>query len=54
VVILHQLTQAPWVVMLQAIALWATMILTVVSGLHYAWIAAHKPSSPHPAPTNAK
>ncbi|MGO9434788.1 MAG: CDP-diacylglycerol--glycerol-3-phosphate 3-phosphatidyltransferase [Terracidiphilus sp.] len=45
VVILHQLTQAPWVVALQSFALWATMLLTVVSGLHYAWIAAHKPSA---------
>jgi cardiolipin synthase len=49
VVILHQLTQAMWVVMLQNFALWATMILTVVSGLQYAWIAAHKPSSTHSA-----
>jgi cardiolipin synthase (CMP-forming) len=50
VVIFHRLTQATWVVMLQTFALWATMILTVVSGLHYAWIAAHKPSSSHPLP----
>jgi len=50
VVILHQLTQAPWVIALRAFALWATMALTVVSGLHYAWIAAHRPASAHPAP----
>src|SRR3984885_2274588 len=50
VVLLHQLTHAPWVVALRAFALWATMILTVVSGLHYAWMAAHKPTaSMHPA-----
>lgn len=42
VVLLHQLTHAPWVVTLRAIALWATMALTVISGLHYAWIAAHR------------
>ena len=48
--VLHQLTQAMWVVMLQSFALWATMVLTVVSGLHYAWIAAHKPSSSHALP----
>jgi cardiolipin synthase (CMP-forming) len=50
VVILNQLTQAAWVVDLRAFALWATMILTVVSGLHYAWVVAHKPAattSPH-------
>jgi cardiolipin synthase len=46
VVLLHQLTHAPWVVALRAFALWATMILTVVSGLHYAWIVAHKPAAP--------
>lgn len=48
VVLLHQLTQAPWVVMLRSFALWATMVLTVVSGLHYAWIAAHRPTSHGP------
>jgi cardiolipin synthase (CMP-forming) len=51
VVILHQLTQAPWVSMLETFALWSTMVLTVVSGLHYAWMAAHKPSSSHSAAT---
>ncbi len=42
VVILHQSTQAAWVVALRSFALWATMVFTVVSGLHYAWLAAHK------------
>ncbi|HLY42999.1 MAG TPA: CDP-alcohol phosphatidyltransferase family protein [Terracidiphilus sp.] len=45
VVLLHQLTRAPWVVALRAIALWATMILTVASGLHYAWHVAHRPGT---------
>jgi cardiolipin synthase len=45
VVLLHQLTHAPWVVALRAFALWATILLTVVSGLHYAWIAARKPTA---------
>lgn len=49
VVLLHQLTQAPWVVALRTFALWATMVLTVLSGLHYAWIAAHKPAATPPA-----
>jgi len=48
VVLLHQLTQEPWVVALRLIALWATMILTVASGLDYAWHVAHPRSS---APT---
>jgi cardiolipin synthase (CMP-forming) len=42
VVILHQWIQAAWVVALRTFALWATMIFTVVSGLHYAWLVAHK------------
>ncbi|MGA8042122.1 MAG: CDP-diacylglycerol--glycerol-3-phosphate 3-phosphatidyltransferase [Terracidiphilus sp.] len=48
VVLLHQLTHAIWVVVLRAVALDATMILTVVSGLHYAWLVAHR-STPAPA-----
>jgi cardiolipin synthase len=42
VVLLHQLTQANWVVVLRMVALNATIVLTVVSGLHYAWVAAHR------------
>jgi len=45
VVLLHQLTSAEWVVILRLIALDATIGLTVVSGLHYAWIASHRSSS---------
>jgi cardiolipin synthase (CMP-forming) len=45
VVLLYQLTQPNWVVVLRTISLWATMVLTVVSGLHYAWIVAHRPSA---------
>lgn len=48
-VLLHQLTQAGWVTALREFALWATMVLTVVSGLHYAWLAAHR-SAVHTAP----
>jgi len=48
VVILHQWTHAPWVLALRSFALWATIIFTVVSGLHYAWLAAHKPAA-HPS-----
>lgn len=46
VVLLHQLTQAPWVVVLRMVALNATIVLTVVSGLHYAWIAVRRPGTP--------
>ena len=53
VVLLHQLTTAPWVVVLRTVALDATIVLTVVSGLHYAWVAARRvgaqPSNGSPA-----
>ncbi len=42
VVLLHQLTHVPWVVVLRWVTLYTTMVLTVASGLHYAWIAAHR------------
>ena len=48
VVLLQQLTRAPWVVALRGFALWTTMIFTVLSGLHYAWLAAHKSSATQP------
>jgi cardiolipin synthase len=41
-VLLHQLTPAPWVTDFRMLALYATMALTVVSGLHYAWIASRR------------
>jgi cardiolipin synthase (CMP-forming) len=42
VVLLHQLTTAPWVVNLRLVALDATMALTVASGLHYSWVASRR------------
>lgn len=50
VVLLHQLIQNPWIATLRAFALWATMVLTVVSGLHYAWAAARRPPALPAAP----
>ena len=41
-VLVHQLTTVQWVVDIRLVALDATMALTVVSGLHYAWIAARR------------
>ncbi len=46
VVLLHQLYPAPWVVLMRTIALDATMVLTVVSGLHYAWAVARRVGVP--------
>ncbi len=41
-VLLRQLTSAAWVVKFRHGALYATMILTVASGLHYAWLASRR------------
>lgn len=41
-VLLSQLIQAQWLVFLRTAALDATIALTVVSGLHYAWAASHR------------
>jgi cardiolipin synthase (CMP-forming) len=41
-VLLSQLTAAYWVVWFRRIALDATVVLTVASGLHYAWLASHR------------
>lgn len=46
VVLLHQLSTAKWVVILRLVALDATAGLTIASGLHYAWIASHRSSTP--------
>jgi cardiolipin synthase len=45
-VLLHQLTPAGWVVNLRWLALDATMALTVLSGLHYAWVVSRRSGSP--------
>ena len=45
-VLLQQLTSAYWVFIARKIALDATMVLTVVSGLHYAWIASRRSNAP--------
>jgi cardiolipin synthase len=42
VVLLHQLIAVSWVVALETWTLWMTMLLTVVSGLDYAWVAAKR------------
>ncbi len=45
-VLLHQLTPAPWVAALRAVALGATIALTVASGLHYAWLVSRRSATP--------
>jgi cardiolipin synthase (CMP-forming) len=46
VVLLHQIYQAKWVVVCRAVALDATVVLTVASGLHYAWLVTRRISAP--------
>lgn len=48
-VLLRQLTPAVWVADLRTILIDATMVLTVASGLHYAWVASRRSGA---APTN--
>lgn len=45
-VLLHQLTPAYWVAGVRTFALDATMVLTVLSGLHYAWVASRRLGTP--------
>jgi cardiolipin synthase len=45
-VLLHQVTQAYWVVVTRAVALDATIALTIASGLHYAWLVSRRTGSP--------
>lgn len=45
-VLLHQLTAVHWVAEVRMMALGATMVLTVVSGLHYAWVVSRRANTP--------
>jgi len=45
-VLLHHLTDAYWVFVCEKVALDATIALTVISGLHYAWVASRRTGAP--------
>jgi cardiolipin synthase (CMP-forming) len=45
-VLLHQISNASWVMALRVVALDATAGLTVASGLHYAWMVTRRMSTP--------
>jgi cardiolipin synthase len=53
-VLLHQLTAAQWVAEVRMIALGATMVLTVASGLHYAWVVSRRVGAPVNGSTGAR
>jgi cardiolipin synthase len=44
-VLLHQVIGAGWIVNVQRVTLDATMVLTVASGLHYAWLTSRRGSN---------
>ena len=46
VVLLHQIYDARWVVTLRMVSLDATVVLTVASGLHYAWMVTRRMAAP--------
>ena len=48
-VLLSQLVQTRWLAIFRTIALDATIVLTVVSGLHYAWAVSRRGSGNSPA-----
>jgi cardiolipin synthase len=45
-VLLLEVYPAPWVAKVRMMALGATMVLTVVSGLHYAWVVSRRVNTP--------
>jgi cardiolipin synthase len=45
-VLLLEIYPAPWVAKVRMVALGATMVLTVVSGLHYAWVVSRRVNPP--------
>ena len=53
-VLLHQLTAANWVSWFRKLALDATIVLTIASGLHYAWSASRRVATPAANGSGAK
>jgi cardiolipin synthase (CMP-forming) len=45
-VLLHHISTANWVLALRVIALNATVVLTIASGLHYAWVVTRRMPTP--------
>ena len=53
-VLLQQLTTAGWVAWVRTVMLDATMVLTVVSGLHYAWMVSRRVGAPAAGSSGAR
>jgi len=45
-VLLHQISSASWVLTLRVVVLWATVVLTIASGFHYAWMVTRRMPTP--------
>jgi cardiolipin synthase len=45
-VLLHQITPAYWVAVTRKVALDLTIVFTVISGLHYAWLVSRRTAAP--------
>lgn len=45
-VLLHKFTTAIWVALLRSILLKATIVFTIASGLHYAWLTSRRSGNP--------
>jgi len=45
-VLLHQISSASWVLTLRMVVLWATVVLTIASGFHYAWMVTRRMPTP--------
>jgi cardiolipin synthase len=53
-VLLQQINPVPWVAEVRMLALGATMVLTVVSGLHYAWMVSRRVGAPLAGSSSAR
>jgi len=53
-VLLHQLTPVLWVADFRVLALDLTIVLTVVSGFHYAWVASRRVGTSSPSSPGAR
>ncbi|WP_420238456.1 CDP-alcohol phosphatidyltransferase family protein [Telmatobacter bradus] len=53
VILLLQMVQTPWMLAARKYALDATMVLTILSGLHYAWLASRRPANGHGTSTGS-
>lgn len=54
IILLLQVMETPWMLEARRLALGATMGLTVLSGLHYAWLVSRRPANGHGSHTGSQ